>query len=491
MQLNPELDDFYRMHVLHSENGDLADSYPASTTDHIVAMLDAAAETKNGLVVYIHGGLVSLKSALTRAVELNKCWSGKMNAHVVFFAWESSFIETFVNRLFPPVLRRIVERTAEIVEPFVAAQLEQLSTSQSGMLRGRPAAVMYPPAELRDQLLTDAQLRSHVDLAFELGPGSGSTQQEQTALDGLRVADQRVPVDSYQAMFETPPVEDESLVDAFRMWPPLERFVHQILRIYEPVLRREHMGRSHGSRQTIEEEIIRNLKIGNAAWDSMKKQTTLGVREEPTACGNALVSALLDRERMSAKPIPKITIVGHSAGSIFACNIIKLAKRRSLAQKIDLVLLAPAVTHAYFAQTLRTSGDMIGKFRMFTMNDELEQADGVPDLKRRWYRHSLLYLVSGSFETRPDDDIGVEGGVPVVGMRRFHDMDSRFLSDDERRDIAEVEAFISTPTQRGFWSKTPTNSPLGEISQADTHGGFPEDSETRESTTAFVTSPHS
>src|SRR5690606_32961914 len=97
---------------------------------------------------------------------------------------------------------------------------------------------------------------------------------------------------------------------------------------------------------------------------------------------------------------PRITLVGHSTGAIYICNLLKAAAQHVPDLHFDVIFEAPAVTHALLAETAAEHASRVRKFRQFAMGDEREIGDTlVPVI----YRSSLLYFVSGMLEHEPDE----------------------------------------------------------------------------------------
>src|SRR5262249_51825832 len=102
--------------------------------------------------------------------------------------------------------------------------------------------------------------------------------------------------------------------------------------------------------------------------------------------------------------------VGHSAGSIYACRLLRgLPAKLPGSVRLNLILLAAAIDMESFAETLRDVGDRIEGFRSFGMSDELERKDAIFG---KLFPSSLLYFVSGVLEDESDK--------PLVGMERFY-----------------------------------------------------------------------
>jgi hypothetical protein len=119
---------------------------------------------------------------------------------------------------------------------------------------------------------------------------------------------------------------------------------------------------------------------------------------------------------------PRLTLVGQGAGVLLICELLDaLASampdllRDELA--LDIIFLAPAVTHRRFAMIIDAHYRRIAHFRMFALHDPLECRDAlVPIL----YPRSLLYFISGVLEGEATDS-GWKADVdaPLLGMERY------------------------------------------------------------------------
>jgi hypothetical protein len=503
-----------RLHVLHSERGRLSSEAPPSTRAQIDEIVDAAEAAPNGLVVYLHGGLVSLRSALDDAQRRVEDFGEGADAHAVVFAWESGPLETPWNDL-TPELNEVLQRTADAVAAADGARQSQrgrtalaadvrladdddddddeddetadrvlVAALESDVALMRSVAALTgevpPPLIAREQLLSTVRLARPLD--------------EPAAL-AAEVPEQLMP--TYQALFGdgggSPPE------DRLRLRPELPSAWQNLIAFASGVGRqvraRRDAGRMHGTSQTILEEVIRRARLGGVAWESMKRHAEALGADGPDFAGTALVDALADAlsdSRASNGPrggVSKLTLVAHSAGSIAACSIIDRIRLSNVGIEVDVVFLAPAVTAERFARTIEAEGirRVISRFRMFTMRDDKEREDITSPAPSVFsYGHSLLYLVSGAFEVAsPGSGSPVVGDVPITGMRRFAEIRDR-LGEGERGWVDTVERFIRDHDAHVL-SPSP-DGPAGRASTSTTHGDFDEDLATVASVQHFIRS---
>ncbi|MBK7828414.1 hypothetical protein [Nannocystis sp.] len=177
------------------------------------------------------------------------------------------------------------------------------------------------------------------------------------------------------------------------------------------VISRFFTGRAHGVYATCVEEIGREFylsALGGKLWSLIKKEAEDTFEADDRGGRmfvNALAAASADRSP------PRITIVGHSAGSIYAGRLVVELARCGL-HVDDLVLLAAAVRYDVFGRHMAAADDLlpsaVRRFHFIALDDDCERGYWeVPGV----YPRSLLYLVSGAAEDTADH--------PLLGMERF------------------------------------------------------------------------
>jgi hypothetical protein len=248
-----------------------------------------------------------------------------------------------------------------------------------------------------------------------------------------------------------------------------------IVTIVGKVIKRFVIRSDHGLHATVVEEVLRKFylgAIGTAAWSEMKEYTQLAFSSEtPNAAGTALIE-----EFMKLPSAQRVLLAGHSAGSIFICELFKHLDTES--RRFEVVFMAPAVTIELFTQTIAAKRQLVAakaggelKFRMFSMNDTYECRDtlvrNVPVLgDLTWfYPRSLLYLISGILEQEEGKEV-VDAA--ILGLQRDYDLEYRGASDPR---IAEAREFIEGHGERRVWS-VQSNADARFQSNSTSHGGF-------------------
>lgn len=214
--------------------------------------------------------------------------------------------------------------------------------------------------------------------------------------------------------------------------------------------------------------------IGKPLWGDMKEYALLSSSTDAGdgQAGGAWIFAQA-LSRLLANP-PKGTpislhAVGHSAGAIFHAHFIPALVAAGMSVD-SLAFLAPAVRIDLFKQLLLPllSTKQIGRFEMYTMDDEAERDDDlIETLGIPVYGKSLLYLVSGAFE--PEQDAGILG------------LEARFTLD------ADVTAlFPPDGTHRVEFSHA-RGKPHNPATKSRKHGCFDNDDATIRSVLATIT----
>jgi hypothetical protein len=195
-------------------------------------------------------------------------------------------------------------------------------------------------------------------------------------------------------------------------------------------------------------------KPGTRLWGEMKQNADAmsaykeGVPDDAQAGGVLLYRHF--KHGVANKKI-RMHFVGHSAGSIVAAYMIDRLVQDGMRFE-SVSFMAPAVTVSTFDQHLRPHLDSgaVKRYQQFHLTDKAEEDDGTCGP----YRRSLLYLVSQSFE----------GGqvTPVLGMQKYFDAYAAA--------VPKAQAHVAP----------------GPTSASTTHGGFDDDSATKQQVLKFI-----
>jgi hypothetical protein len=484
-------------HVIHLVDGCLAPK--SSTTRGDVKRIVAQAlqsEKPSGIVIHFHGGLVSESSALKAAqAGLYPLYADRSQAYPIFFVWESGFFEAPFNNLKEIVtealFKEFVKKASEwalkklptglgfkggsgasVDEASLRADFDDWFAGKRNtppeQLEAKPGAdtrAVAKGASLDEQALEEEiteSIEGDVDFQDAVQAVHNGLHQDGRLRPATRGAGTTVSATSLvnkeaaEQMFQLAPGATKGVGPI--SWMKVARIVADVV---IRVIRRFRKGRAHGMYVTVVEETLRALyldKIGRVGWwDRMKTDTADAFRDGQEHGGTALLTELKNQTEGMANP-PKVTLVGHSTGAIYICNLLKAAAEQAPSVRFDVIFEAPAATHALLAETAAQHASRISGFRQFGMANEREEKDAlVPIL----YTSSLLYFVSGLLESEPDE--------PLVGMARYL----------ERQEVYNAEDFPNIEACRRFYSRYDnsliwalSNRGEGLNSDAKSHGEF-------------------
>ena len=446
------------------------------------------ATNPKSLVIHFHGGLVSRESALASAQRLSPVYADA-GAESLFVIWETSAPEIIaqnVRRIVEePIFQAILVRTAEFVKGKLdktvgagggkgAAGLPQTFTSeiQDELDKGKLGEPMFSDLDTRllstadapapdqalssgeqqyieDQINGDTDIRLHVRAiaASRAAPGGRGAQGaavEPTLMDPEVIAE-IAPVDTGDEI-------SRSIIGTIMLGKRVAIAVGA-------VIWRFAYGRDHGLYLTIVEEIMRAFYVraaGRFLWTQMKDAVATSFGREPDCGGTALVNELC---RLWKESKPCITLVGHSAGAIYVGRLLQELHTAMDDPdfRANVVLIAPACTFDYLAQSLRDSG-AIRREPPYLRNERPGQKNDrlVPGI----YPASLLYFVSGVLEDNRDE--------PLVGMQRYY---SNRYDGEKFATIADVKRFNCLLKEHAYaWSQTGGFD--GANCDMATHGGW-------------------
>ena len=459
------------------------------------------------LLLHVHGGLVDDGSARADAQRLDGADAygplledGWQTGYLI---WRTGFFQTVATALISlnsdalftalkAVVRRWLVRKAgdllgvqdALVDPgATAARIEdaylearfvdpgeiraRLSPAELALVEGQrdPA----PGDELYDELARDPALQ-----AMARSAGDALTRRE-ASLVALQTADELILAslekldEPVGAQLTEAYAAKDTLAAPDVMMPVLVRAARAGYR----AVRRALAGRDHGIQATVVEEISRELYadlIGSRVWGQMK-----GYADHHFAVGGA-GTLLLDKLKALAEatdgPV-RLLFVGHSAGSIVACDLVAAAASLPRNVVIDFVFLAPAVRLDKAAKALAAAEARLDNIRIFTMCDEREIRDPLDGrVPLNLYPRSLLYLISGILENDAGGDAYPDA--PLLGLERHLRglADSR-LTQSERQDRDRIRTFLAAAPSRVVFS--PSSAGAGLDTDARSHGTIDND----------------
>jgi hypothetical protein len=429
------------------------------------------------IVVHFHGGLVGEADAKAAAAHLAPEYAST-GAVPVFVIWQTQLFETLRNNWKEAFSKDFFESLLERVLQFLVGRLEQPPGSKGPLQLPNLSEIRTEVAKreigLEPYGCFDPEPSKMIP---DLTPAE-ELQIKQTVLQDRSLAAsaheiiQNADVDQFEPQFGNEVLASRKevaeggrgLVATFALGVAVKAIMG--------ALRRFNRGRGHGLYPTAVEEIAKAMfaakVFGQFTWNSMKKDAKDAFGNGDDLFGG---SALLrELELMWDQGLrPRVVLVGHSAGAIFVCEMLKASAKRRMPVdlKFDVVLLAPACTFRLLDDTLTLAPDRIATFRSLAMSDDLEQKDR---MLGNLYPRSLLYFVSGVLEDAADE--------PLLGMQRFHTRVSPFTADEFPGIKRVLDAFES---HQNAWIWSMSSAGAGLDCSSVSHGGFESEKSTLES----------
>ena len=492
--------------ILRDGKFDTANGTSPQTMDNMFANLRT--ELPKKIVINFHGGLVDRPSGIAAATALNPDYE-TAGAHPLFFIWESGWREVleqklpniFQEEIFKNILTRVTQfakaKVDKATETGTSMGIDDLPLPKETPIRTElkvpsdgqePFAGVDPSVIPESDQLTNEERKMFIermknDTSLEvIGQRVANSVQTPEAEAGLGTAkaatirgasETLMDPDVLREITSTGDIEKGEAKSVFSAASLAARAAVVLERVISRFARR----RDHGFYLTIVEEILRGFYVGNAGkfmWDGMKSDIVdaFGFAAD---CGGAQFLAGL--EKVWNDPVwnstakPALTLVGHSAGAIYACNFLREVEARKLPAdvKFNVILIAPACTFRVLADTLKAAGNRVDALRVFGMDDERERKNALVPAVPLLYPSSLLYFVSGILEDESD--------TPLVGMARF--WEGIYTSGKfPEIDYVVNGAFFKPKTSR-IWALSSGGNGLN--CDMSTHGGWAEAPETLKS----------
>ncbi len=499
--------------ILKTRDGKLDDD----DRHKLVILAERLSARPSNVLLYLHGGLVDLVSADAMANRLSATGDASFNIgddwEQVYILWRTGLVETIRTNwsdifhndpLYAAMFKRMVSFVSSrfgdgrggrgdlLGSPMSDFEIETRMKSTRPMPFG--SLDLLAESEARGGLVetTDDTVRSELEVALTndhdliaIGDNidavvakdtSGSSRS--TSVGDTDAGRRTLGLVDAQIREEWSKVGPIAPGRAFVSGGTLLSLARHGIEIGLRVVQRFRTSRDHGVHATIAEEIAREFygdRIGASVWKMMVDDAAQHFLDD--GLGSEILNVLKPLENV------RLVIVGHSAGSIWATEMLTARKKIANQAPIDLVLLAPAVRISKFAEMLRVAAEDIRLFRLFAMTDVQEKADALLGPGFGFiYPSSLLYLVSGLFEIR--QDLGYHDA-PLLGMERFiSETGASPEEDDEAQAVSEVRHFLAAAPSRIVLSGS--SSKEGLRSSALSHGGFNDDPETLKSILHYI-----
>ncbi len=487
-------------HYIQLKDG-VFDGTSKDDLDHLFQSL-AADPSSDHIVLNFHGGLVSAAEAMQTAEWLTQ----HLNIYQIFFIWETSAADVIQQEggLFNFIQAQLVRIGKEKfflqllmhVLQFAKGKIaslhsEGVSALSSGQNLPTEAAVwrellslkdnVEPFADVHPELPADAKLQDEEKQHFRDALASNQILQDevQKIINGYRLTQQAQNPSLLAATHATkgkdavatastlisPSIlqqmdQQESKVTERAVIGPSSAsnfVIGKAIEVLSHVITRFAQKTDHGLYPTVVEEILRTFylaSVGKDVWDHIKQEPVDGFSQLDRG-GAVFLQKLRDHYQNGHHP--QITLVGHSAGSIYICQLLQEADKVLPPDvKFNVVLLAPACTYKHFADTLQACKARIASIRIFALRDNWEQAEVIAS---GTYTRSILYLISGAFEEIAD--------TPILGMERFFCTAAPF---NKWPEIAHTLDYLLGSPRNNVWSHA--NDGDGLNSLAEKHGDF-------------------
>ncbi|MCW3126741.1 MAG: hypothetical protein JWO03_2399 [Bacteroidetes bacterium] len=480
MPVTPELKDFI---IDVGPDGTFRPSGTYQTIpEHIDGMFQKfAADNAKEIVIYFHGGLVNEKNGIASAIKMATQFRAA-GLTPVCFVWETGLIETVINninkisdtKLFDKLVKLLIKKTSEKLGFDAVA--------------GRGAGSMISDAEIEIELSKPEPFEKY-DRVKNIATRDAVTLAAIPADDVL----QRTLRDEVRDMIDDDPSISIALSQtelSLQSGPPgaaggrgiisTAMLVEHIVKIAFRVIKRFMEKRDHDFYPTIVEEILREIfvtELGAWVWNNMKVKSQDMWKDNTNAsglnryAGRYFLQKLLDYTKDGSM---KVSLIGHSAGSIAICNLLEATTGIDPDfQYHHIAFMAPACRIDLFEEQMVKQQQRYKEFRMYTMKDAVEKNDRlVPFI----YTHSLLYLISGALE-----DKGTAYDAYILGLERH--INGSYADPA----LSPVYDYLHAPsTDRIVQSQTAAGTTLGYQSTAISHGGFDDDLPTVSSIISFL-----
>lgn len=432
-------------------------------------------QNKKHLVIHFHGGLVNENVGMETALRMHDLYSNETKAQPYAFIWETGLIETLRDnlknvhqtKLFQLLLKMVIKKVGEklgvtiggkgtvhISEPEYEIEMAKDKPFEDFIISSDSKAAVI--VEINDPQALERELELDFNTMMEMNMYSGVSdelEKEKKSLNKENLSD----------------AEDPNAKGIITTLKAAKALASVGIRVIKRILK----NRDHGFYPTVIEEIFREFYIadlGSMVWSSMKTKASdmwkdnTGLNDLDQHAGTYFLNKLKEFSNEFSK-INDITVdlVGHSAGSIVICNLLKAIDEQGF-NNINIrkvIFLAPACRCDIFYTEIINHKNRYKDFMMYTMTDELESDDMlIPGI----YTRSLLYFVSGCLE-----DHGKGFDEFILGLQRHitnEGVYNNFVL------LKSINTFLNEKENRVIYSPSDLDKPEGFRSVSASHGDF-------------------
>jgi hypothetical protein len=392
----------------------------------------------NHLCVFFHGGLVSRQEGVQTALDLTQPFSNA-GAYPFFFIWNSD-LWTQIRELLQPHENdrgfvEVANRAVITVAQKIAAVL-----GDSGLAQRARVRLVVKPLDLR--------ALERFSRNFDRAWASQSGAQ-------LPVSPRELATFGQWLLARKPQTELRARYITTRVRGPR----NPLARIFQ----RLNSGHGHGLYTTVIEELLIALGVADhlagEIWGQMKKDIDAAFKPDAAAGGTVFLENLA--AAWAKKSSLKLTLIGHSAGTIYLQRFLEAFDARfadNAERQVEVILLAAAISFERMHRSVSVLERRTSGIRTFGLSDKRESGYWeVPFV----YNKSLLYIVSSLCEGDPEAD------KPLVGMRRYWSG----VRPYNQLYIEDITKFVTL--DRTVWAPSPASAAPGFRSDARRHGGLP------------------
>ncbi len=433
-------------HDIDLSGGKFSQTSPGQLAQAFQRFVDSGS---SHLCVFFHGGLVSRADGLDSAEKLIKGYTDA-GAYPFFFIWNSDLLTVIKEKLKYFEDDPVYVEAANLGAKTVARKIHQAAAA------GRAAVGLPRRFQIPDRRLDLKALAKKVEPYDRLWARAAGAQLSVTQEDlhAFEVALQRRnrAQGRRKALFPISKIEGAG--------NPLGRIIQRL-----------NSGHGHGLFTTVIEELYIAIgladKFAKPLWDQMKSDIDSAFTNDGQAGGTAFLQEL--GQVWTRIPNLRVTLIGHSAGAIYVQRFIEALDVSFGSQPqrtVEVITLAAAVSFERMLEGLSALQRRVAAIRAFGLSNFREgNYWEVPFI----YNKSLLYIVCSLCEADPEADR------PLLGMQRYW----RGSRPYDQPCIKAITQFINA--RRTVWSPSNKNALPGYRSNADRHGGFPEDDLTNKS----------
>jgi len=421
----------------------------------------------NNITIYFHGGLVNEESGLKTAKDISKFLQETSN-YPICFIWKTGLIEILSDKI-----NKIAEKESfKKIKKFLVKNLSQIIITKNTNVNSRSIFNVSRTDEINKELLKENPFKNY-KIKFDIKDKEiQNLFIKENFKDLQEIKDLLIKEKNTTIKFK---INSRSIISptlALEVLP----IIHILGKITKRIIKRFRDKRHHDFYPTIIEEILREFylaDLGSSIWQEMKEKSN----NIWDSTGAYFLEKLMEYSKENKKL--NVNLVGHSAGSIAICNLLRVTENINDNFKYNkIIFMAPACRVDLFKKEIVDKQNRFKDFRMFTMKDKYEVKDIlVPNI----YTHSLLYLVSGILENN-----GQDFDAHILGLERHISGEEPYISSD----LLAVNKFIyEDGKNRVVFSKTSDepNSKEGLKTDAIKHGGFHGENLTRDSIKYFLT----